>query len=226
MPTNSLNVDPVAREPQVVAFLDELPLHLGPILIGGYATAAYGPPRFSVDVDLVFPSSSLAGATTWFDSNGIHYKRTLEFEGVAGTMSKLLISRGLVSGDIYLGALRARETGTQVDYDWIAGSPQHQRLNLTTGSTKNPIPIARAEVPWVLKLLAGRAQDLTDLFVISGWEFDRRAVRGKLEELTNDETRTHFRKVRARLENEREYKDALSRRGLGSPSAPQNKRLW
>ncbi|MEK6988455.1 MAG: nucleotidyl transferase AbiEii/AbiGii toxin family protein [Candidatus Thermoplasmatota archaeon] len=31
------------------------------VLVGGYAVRAYGPPRFSVDVDLVLPGSALRG---------------------------------------------------------------------------------------------------------------------------------------------------------------------
>ncbi|MFY9716717.1 MAG: hypothetical protein WAK40_02110 [Thermoplasmata archaeon] len=162
----------------------------------------------------------------WFDANSVHHKRTLEFEGPVGRMIKLLIGRDLVSGDVYIGGLRARDTGIIVDYDWIAQSPQLERLNLTTGSTRSPVPIARAEVLWVLKLLAGRAQDLTDLFAISDWHFDHLAVRGKLEQLADEKTRAHFRRVRARLESDKEYKDALSRRGFGSPTAPANKVRW
>lgn len=226
MQTRSSSIDPGAREAQVVAFLDHLPRELAPVLVGGYAVAAYGPPRFSVDVDLVLPVGSLASAIEWFDANSIHHKRTLEFEGPAGRMAKLLIRRDLVSGDVYIGGLRARETGIIVDYEWIARSPQLQRLSLTTVNTRNPILVARAEALWVLKLLAGRAQDLTDLFAMSGWRFDHAEVRGKLDQLADKDTRAHFRRVRARLESDKEYKDALSRRGFGRPTAATNRAKW
>lgn len=226
MQTRSSSIDPGARETQVVAFLDQLPRELAPILIGGYAVAAYGPPRFSVDVDLVLPVGSSADANEWFDANRVHHKRTLEFEGPAGKVTKLLIRRDLLSGDVYFGGLRARETGIVVDYEWIARSPRLQRLSLTTVITRNPILVARVEALWVLKLLAGRAQDLTDLFAISGWQFDHMEVRDKLEQLADKNTRAHFRRVRSRLDSEKEYKDALSRRGFGSPTATPNRAMW
>ena len=54
-PTNWWNVDPDVRELEAARFLDSLPWETGALLIGGYAISAYGPPRSSVDVDLVLP---------------------------------------------------------------------------------------------------------------------------------------------------------------------------
>jgi len=226
MPTNSSRIDPVARESQVIAFLDHFPRDLSPILIGGYAIAAYGPPRFSVDVDLVLPRDMGAMARSWFKEEGVDCRETMGVKGAAGPISKLLISRGLVSGDIYLGGLRARESGVIVPYEQIARKPTTDRLPLTTGSTQAPFPVARPEALWVLKLLAGRPEDLTDLFVISERSVDSSEISSMLSALSGRQVTSHLRSVASRLDSDKEYRDALSRRGLGSPTDAKNQKLW
>jgi hypothetical protein len=225
-PTNSSKIDPAARESQAIDFLDAFPRGVGPVLIGGYAIAAYGPPRFSVDVDLVLPAARDRALRSWLDSQEMNSRETMNLQTAKGSLSKLMISRELVSGDIFLGGLRARESGAVVEYDWIARETNTERLTLTTGSTRLPFPIARPEVLWVLKLLAGRPQDLTDLFVISGWSVDSTEITSELKQLADPKVRTHLRDVASRLSTGKEYSDALSRRGLGSPTDAQNQRLW
>jgi hypothetical protein len=226
MPTSSSKTDPVARESQAIAFLDSFPRNVEPILIGGYAVAAYGRPRFSVDVDLVLPSGQRQAVESWFAEEGIRSRETLK-AGIAGReISKLLITRDLVSGDVYFGGLRARETGAIVEYDWIARRPRRERLTLTTGATRRPFSVARPEALWVLKLLAGRPEDLTDLFVISEWPVDSSDIASELERLEDSRVRSHLNGVASRLATDRECADALSRRGLGSPTNPRNQKLW
>ncbi len=225
-PTGSSRADPVAREAQVIALLDELPRELGSILIGGYAVAAFGPPRYSVDVDLVLPEASRPNAAIWFTSVGASFRQSLKFEHAGSEWTKARISRDLVEGDAYFGGLRARESGAVVDYPWIAKHPVVKRLTLSTGITHRETRVARAEAIWVLKLLAGRAQDITDLFVISQWRVDESEVRSQLTSLLNQDVRSHLRRVATRLSSDKEYRDALSRAILGSPSDPANVKLW
>ncbi len=226
MPTSSSKTDPVARESQVITFLDSLPRSFEPILIGGYAVAAYGRPRFSVDIDLVLPSGQRQDVESWFAQEGIRSKETLRAGKTGREISKLLISRDLVSGDLHFGGLRARETGAIVEYDWIARRPRRARLTLTTGSTHLPLSVARPEALWVLKLLAGRPEDLTDLFVISEWKVDPSDIASELKRLEDSRVRSHLNGVASRLATDKEYLDALSRRGLGSPTNPRNQNLW
>lgn len=226
MPTNSSSVDPVARESQVIAFLDRIPKDFAAILIGGYAAAAYGPPRYSVDVDLILPGGRRTQVLSWLTDNGVKFRETLKVRAVVGLISKLLVSHELISADLYFGGLRARESGAVVDYGWIARRPNLQRLALTTGTTRGPISIARPEALWVLKLLAGRPQDITDLFAISGWAVDSSEIRAELEALRAPQVRSHFQRVASRLGTDKEYLDALSRRGLGSPGDLRSQNRW
>jgi hypothetical protein len=228
MPTQTdlSRVDPIAREGATIAFLDALPRELAPVLVGGYAIAAYGPPRYSEDVDFVLPAKAEQAAVAWFKEYGLKSRRTLKFEHSGESWSKHRISKGLVSGDVYVGGMQARDSQARVDYGWIARRPERVRLALTTGTTRAPIPVARPEALWVLKLLAGRPQDLTDLFGISDRGVDRSEVRTELSSLLSDSVRTQLEKVAGRVAGDKEYRDALSRRGLGSPSDIRNLRRW
>jgi hypothetical protein len=48
-------IDPDLRESAALELLDAWPWELGGVVIGGYAVCAYGPPRYSSDVDVVIP---------------------------------------------------------------------------------------------------------------------------------------------------------------------------
>jgi hypothetical protein len=228
MPTRTdlLRADPVAREEATIAFLDALPQELDPVLVGGYAVAAYGPPRYSEHVDFVLPSKNEQSSAAWFKQYGMESRRTVKFEQRSESWSEYRISKGLVSGDVYVGGMQARDSHARVDYGWIARRPEMAKLALTTGTTRAPIAVARPEALWVLKLLAGRPQDLTDLFGISGRGVDRSEVRAELSNLLTDSVRTQLNKVVGRIAGDKVYRDALSRRGMGSPADSRNLRLW
>lgn len=223
---DSSRVDLAAREAQAIGFLETVPEELKPVLIGGYAVAAYGAPRFSVDVDLVLPAAAGPGAIAWFKSSGVESRKTFSVQHGGETWSKLRIHRDLLSGDIYLGGLQARASLAQVGYDWLSRKPTMTRLVLTTTSTRRPVRVARAEAIWALKLLAGRPQDLTDLFAISAWPMDPSEVRSKLQSLLERRVHAQLERVGERLSRDVEYRDALSRRAMGRPTDPRNQRVW
>jgi Nucleotidyl transferase AbiEii toxin, Type IV TA system len=219
-------MDPSAREAEAVRALESLPWKTGALLIGGYAVAAYGPPRYSVDIDLVFPLGQLSEMQRWLTVAGYREQLTFGEGREAGKFTKLRINKGLVTGDLYFGGLRARASGAVVDYEWIAEGARERVLRLTTTSTSVPIRTVRPEGLWVLKLLAGRPQDLSDLFAIREEPLDESVVAGKLATLRAPGLSTAWNEVGQRLRSEAEYRDALSRWALGSPSSPKNVREW
>lgn len=224
--TSSSSASAEAREFEAIRFLDELPGNLGGVLVGGYAVSAYGPGRFSDDVDLVFPSDHDSQVLLWLKESGIAARRTLVTSGAQAALSKLRISRGRLSGDFYFGGLRARETGSVVGFDWIAQRHRKVALLLLTGRLKSKVAVARPEALWVLKLLAGRKQDIGDLFSIAEEPVDATEVRDKLSEYDSPVEREFLMRGREAVDRQVGYADALSRRGLGSPKLPRNVKLW
>ena len=63
--------DQATRESAVIALLEEWPWKLGPTVIGGYAIAAYGAPRYSDDVDFVIPEDARGASEAWLRENGL-----------------------------------------------------------------------------------------------------------------------------------------------------------
>jgi hypothetical protein len=60
-----------AREPAVLSLLDRWQWRLGGVIIGGYAAIAYGPPRYSNDIDIVIPKTAVPPLRTWLRSEGL-----------------------------------------------------------------------------------------------------------------------------------------------------------
>lgn len=222
----SSSTDASAREWEVAGFLDRVPRALRPILIGGYAVSAYGPPRYSVDVDLALPTSSLESAEDWLRQSKFHFRTTFRGSGAGQASRKLRVEGDLVTGDLYFGGLTARESGAFVDYAWLASASRATALRLLSGRTEQPFPVARPEALWVLKLLAGRPQDITDLFAMVETPVDLAEIASKLGTLNGPSVTRTIQRTVYRVSADKDYEDALSRRGLGSPRLAKNKRLW
>jgi hypothetical protein len=222
----SSSLDPDERESQAILFLDELPLEFDPVLIGGYAVAAYAPPRYSVDVDLTLPAKRAGVALQWLRRSNFKAELTLsELHGKL-KLTKYRMRRGSCSGDLYFGGLVSRPSGAVVPHSWIGKLPRLTTLELRSGTTRRPFPVARPEALWTLKLLAGRPQDLTDLFMMMHEPVDSSEVKNELRLLLGlglDERRETLTQL---LGDEREFRDALSRRELGSPKAAKLRKEW
>ncbi len=219
-------VDVAARERAVLALLDKWPWGSGGVLIGGYAISAYGPPRYSVDVDVVVPASSATVVRSWLRSAG--FKRSTHSvpnpQNYEGKVERYL-SRD-VTLDLLAGAVRDREAMVDIPERWISKNCKRMVLETLSGKTSHRIPIARPEALWALKLQSGRDLDLTDLFVISDQSADLSEVKRLFEQLATDSLSRKLRGVLSKLRERRLFEDSLSRRSLGSPNNPQNVRRW
>lgn len=60
----------------------------------------------------------------------------------------------------------------EIPYEWLARDHRLIKLVLRFSSTRDPVPVVRPEAFWLLKLQAGRLQDLTDLFTMVGRDLD------------------------------------------------------
>jgi hypothetical protein len=78
----------------------------------------------------------------------------------------------------------------------------------------------------LLKIIAGRDQDLADLFAISEEPIDESELRGALDALLNPMLEAKLGRVVTRLESRKIYSDALSSRAFGKPSDSANILAW
>ena len=219
-------VDAAARERAVLTLLDEWPWDAGGVLIGGYAISAYGAPRYSMDLDVVIPAESALAIRSWLRKVGfvLTSHAVPNPKNYEGQVERFLSKE--VTLDLLAGAVRDREAMVDIPEKWISKNCRRTVLEILSGKTSHPIPIARPEALWALKLQSGRDLDLTDLFVISDQPADLGEVRQLFEQLATDSLSRKLQRVRSKLRERRLFVDSLSRRQLGSPDSPQNAKRW
>lgn len=224
MPRISSLPSQIEREAQAVELLDGWPWDGGGCLVGGYAVAAYGQPRFSQDLDFVFPEGRKGEVVRWLETHNFKARRSKNTDrGFRGSTRLML---GDFSIDLTFGYVRDRDTGTRVEEEWISARARKVRLTLLNRSTRTPVIVVRPEALWLLKVIAGRDQDLADLFAISEEPIDESEVRGALDSLLNPRLEAKLRGVVTRLGSKKIYSDTLSSRALGKQSDPANILAW
>lgn len=214
-----------AREAAVVQILDEWPWAHGGVIIGGYAIAAYGAPRYSHDVDFVVPVKGLNPILEWLTNRGFHAEDLpddLE-QNYAGRIARLGLDG--VTLDILPGVVRDREALVDIPETWITRDPQRKRFVLLHGSTKTAVPIVRPEAFWALKIQAGRPKDLADLYSMRKHPLQVAEVRDLFQNLWCETLSTKLQAVVNKLGDEKVFRDSVARSG-GSPRDPLHQREW
>jgi hypothetical protein len=219
-------IDPDVREGEALKLLDEWPWRLGGVVIGGYAVSAYGPPRYSADVDVVVPYGAARSVRSWLKQSGFRLEQHAIPNPLNAEGQVARFKTRMVTVDVLTGAVRDRDAQVDIPQSWIAKSPRLVRLQMVSGSTQTSVPVARPEAVWALKLQAGRDSDLSDLFAIADEPIDAEDICRLFLELRSDPFVAKLRKVRSKLDGHRLYADSLSRRELGRPSDPANRRRW
>lgn len=219
-------MDPDIRERSALALLDAWPWDRGGVVIGGYAVCAYGPPRYSVDVDVVIPYVSAKAIRSWLRERGLRLEShsTPNPQNYEGQVERFG-ARG-VTLDLLAGAVRDRDAQVDLPEAWISLRPRKIRLETMSARSGTEIPIARPEALWALKLQSGRDSDLSDLFAIAPEPLDTDEVHELFLSIRTAPLVAKLRAVRKKLADERLFVDSLSRRELGRPSDPENRKKW
>jgi Nucleotidyl transferase AbiEii toxin, Type IV TA system len=220
-------IDPDERERQVVSLLESWPSRTPGVLVGGYAVAAYGTPRYSVDVDIVVSISSRDAWTNWLTAHRMERQRT---HRVSRTGESLIeVQRweyDTITLDLMIGGVQDRESGGVIPESWLLRDPSAVRLELLSGPLAKPIRVVRLEGLWAMKLLAGRPHDLTDLFSVMNQKVDLTEVRDFFSESLQSSSWRKLRGVLAQVAGTKLYVDALSRLRQGSPDLRANLVRW
>jgi hypothetical protein len=195
--------------------------------VGGYAVAAYGVPRYSVDVDFVVPTSAREQWMNWLRTQGLTRKQTYRSPGAERDhVEAQRWQHGNVTLDLMIGGVRDRDSGVTIPDEWLLRSPRSVQLDLLSGSLISPVVVVRLEGLWATKLLAGRPHDISDLFGIMSQEVDLGEVRKLFEGFAGQPALRKFRKISNNVRDRKTYVDSLSRLLRGSPEAPKNLARW
>jgi hypothetical protein len=220
LPEKSLEV---VREQKAVTLLRKWPWKTGGTLIGGYAIAAYGPPRYSEDLDIVISRTALNPILRFLDEQGFllrkdSYPNSQNLDGEVMTFD-----HEEVSVDLLVGYIRDRDAKVDIPESWVSQRSNTRILRIKTGET-TAIPIARPEAIWALKLQAGRSQDITDLFAIYDTRFESKEIIELFRGLMNDLLKTKLLATLQKSESDKLFEDSMSR--LEMKQTEKNRERW
>lgn len=149
------------------------------VLIGGYAVSAYGPPRFSLDLDLVAPARAVSSLRAVLRPAGLRRVRDwMGGDAFLGRAERWVRGTEAVplAVDLLVDAVADRVSGASHPFAAVRrGARRRTVRGLEPSSEARPL-VASAEVLVGLKLEVARLVDLRDLAVLAGAEVDVRAV--------------------------------------------------
>lgn len=220
-------IDADQRELQVARLLEAWPTELDGVVVGGYAVAAYGTPRYSVDVDVVVSERSRVDWADWLKSHHLLLGpgHRVFHQGRASLEVQRWEYRAITL-DLMIGGVRDRDSGVTIPGDWLLRSPRSVRLELLSGPLSSQVDVVRLEGLWATKLLAGRPHDLTDLFGIMSQEVNLGEVRELFGRFLQSVALRKFKLVLSRVNDRKTYVDTLSRLLQGSPESRTNLSRW
>lgn len=102
-------------------------------MIGGYAIAAYGGPRFSQDLNLLLPDSRRGPSLAWLHAEGFRNRPSENVRPQFKEASTLLQED--FSIDLMFGSIVDRETHASIEEERVSARPRWAKLHLLTGST-------------------------------------------------------------------------------------------
>ena len=181
------------------------------VLVDGYAVSAYGLPRFSVDVDLVLPGSTLRRFRPILKAAGL--VRVREWRGgaaFAGCAERWSRGEGPmpVSVDLLVDGISDRVSGAAHSFAAVRRGATRRVVRGLGPSSEARALVAAPEVLIGLKLEAGRRVDLRDIAVLSGADWRLEGIVSFLRGVRTDVLREHVEAL-GRALGQREFQDSL-----------------
>ena len=212
------------RERKIIALLNVWPWKTGGTLIGGYAIAAYGDPRYSKDADIVIPTLLQSTFEDFLYEQGFELEESVnhlltDFEG---TIPRYRKDEATI--DLLIGYVRGRRARIDIPETWISQKVKKIPLKTRTGSTAISVNVARPEALWALKLQAGREQDLIDLYAILDEPLKIDEIVSLFRTLRSETLIQKLSEAPIKVSSEKLFEDAMSR--LRKKRTKENRNKW
>lgn len=212
------------REKKIIALLNAWPWKTGGTLIGGYAIAAYGDPRYSKDADIVIPTLLQSTFEDFLREQGFKLEESdnhllTHFEGIAPRYRK-----DEATIDLLIGYVRDRRANIEIPETWISRNVKKIPLKTRTGGTAVSVSVARPEALWALKLQAGREQDLIDLYAILDEPLEIDEIVSLFRDLRSGTMIKKLSEAAVKVSSEKLFEDAMSR--LRKKRTEENRNRW
>jgi len=134
------------------------------VIIGGYAVSSYGFPRFSVDLDIVLPTTGLSFVHRLLTKQGFTKGKEKTDLSYSGTFERY--AKGLVSVDLLINAVEARQTGYAYPYSYVSSNARKRQVAGWDPSHTAKVKVATKEMLIALKLHSLRDADKRDIIML------------------------------------------------------------
>jgi|SRR3990170_126419 len=198
------------RERACFEVLRQLPRE-GVVLIGGYALSAFGMTRFSVDLDLVVPSSTAGEIRKILDREGFVLEKTWDGGGsYAGRSERWTrgASGTAISVDLLIGGVSDRTSGASHPYRELRARAIVRRILGQDPTSEAEVLVVDRETLVALKLGVGRLVDLRDVAVLAADPVDEDAIVALLRRVPEEVVRGNIERLLLALDT-REFRDSL-----------------
>jgi hypothetical protein len=134
------------------------------VVIGGYAVSSYGFPRFSVDLDIVLPTTGLSFVHHLLTKQGFTKSTEKTDLAYSGTFERHV--KSLVSVDLLINAVEARQTGYSYPYSYVSSNARRRQVTGWDPSHTATVKVATKEMLMALKLHSLRDADKRDIIML------------------------------------------------------------
>ncbi len=180
------------------------------IVIGGYAISAHGPPRFSVDLDLVIQRSSLQPIRVVLQQQGFSQERRWIGGVYGGDFERWVREPGpsKPSIDLMVDEVVDRRSGARFSYDMIRRYSSRRTVRGIDEKSKVEALVPDPEVLIGLKWAPGRKADQRDITILSDMPIDKEKLGVVLASCPRDAILKTARQILVAVET-KEFRDSL-----------------
>lgn len=154
------------------------------VVIGGYAVNAYALPRFSVDCDIVIKNNTelkrIVKILETIDYTRVTSTDDVPYSGNFARYEKVLAQDFRVSIDILIGRVIDRQTNATFDAEWVFAHASKKLLKGKTIQQNMMLHIIDIDALLVMKIIAARATDIRDVFMMLPAASDKKWVRAEI----------------------------------------------
>lgn len=167
----------IEREMEVCAFLDRLPQGWGTIVIGGYAVNAWTLPRYSEDLDMVFPAEAEKEVIEYFATppweQVKEWTDVPPFAGRALRFTQSVRENVDLTVDLLFGSVMDKTFRVPIPYDMIRARSIETVIPCVETATRRSHSVVDPVGLCLLKCQPMRSTDKDDiagLLLLKGWE--------------------------------------------------------
>jgi len=194
------------REKECFDFLKQIPKQRKYVVIGGYAVASFGFPRFSVDLDITIPESEASFFKKLISDNNYVFTKRKENLSYSGKFERY--EKDLVSIDLLINGVESRQTGYTYPFQYIYKNSQIRETSGWNSANKAKARIAKKEMLMALKIHSMRMADKRDIIMLCYEKPNINLILDHLQESPKEIIKKHITDLQT-VFSDKTFKDSI-----------------